>query len=227
MKISTRLIAILAFSVVSVSSFAGNGNSLAERLFPTRDFSFSPNNKLALQPPGGGEEDAFGEQKIVMTFGYGFGNLAATLFNAFNDELNYTVKVLGPLHFRGEVGLSETVGVGLSVNHISVSGRWDGDSSYYYKLTYTSTSYLLRLNFHFGTTGNLDPYFGIGAGYKSSKWTDESNDPNWSEGSLGGIVPFGMEMTIGIRYYFTPNIGLYTELGVCKSIMQGGLAFAF
>jgi hypothetical protein len=36
-----------------------------------------------------------------------------------------------------------------------------------------------------------------------------------------------MELTIGARYFFTENIGLYAELGAAKTVVQGGLAVKF
>ena len=33
----------------------------------------------------------------------------------------------------------------------------------------------------------------------------------------------GFETTIGARYYFTDNIGLYAETGLAKAVIQAGL----
>ncbi|MEK6616065.1 MAG: hypothetical protein AABZ32_08145 [Bacteroidota bacterium] len=45
--------------------------------------------------------------------------------------------------------------------------------------------------------------------------------------SIPGFSPFGFEMTIGVRYYFVDGFGVYTEMGIAKSIIQAGLVVAF
>ena len=69
-----------------------------------------------------------------------------------------------------------------------------------------------------------DPYWGIGAGYKTGKWTFDSNDPDFGKTAFKTPIPFGFETTVGLRYYFTDMIGFYAELGIAKSVIQGGIA---
>jgi len=40
-------------------------------------------------------------------------------------------------------------------------------------------------------------------------------------------MPFGFEFTLGARYFFSNNIGVYAEVGAAKSVMQGGLVAKF
>ncbi|MCC7302018.1 MAG: hypothetical protein IT233_05200 [Bacteroidia bacterium] len=204
-----KLLMLFGVSLLAGSLFAGNGYG------------------FFTAPPNQGGELAFGQQKIVFTAGYGMGNLRLWLWSEFSDELNFSSSALGPLHFRGEVGISDNVGIGLSVNHMTLKQTWDGDSGYYYKYTFNTTNYLLRFNFHFSVTETVDPYFGIGAGYASNVHKFESNDPYWDDSSVSGMVPFGFEMAVGVRYYFIPNFGIYGEIGLGKSIMNGGIALAF
>lgn len=37
------------------------------------------------------------------------------------------------------------------------------------------------------------------------------------------FIPLGFEATVGARYMFTPNIGLFSEVGLAKGIIQAGL----
>ena len=38
-------------------------------------------------------------------------------------------------------------------------------------------------------------------------------------------IPLGFEATIGLRVFLNKNIGLYSEVGISKSLIQGGLSF--
>lgn len=179
--------------------------------------------------------DAFAQGKLVISAGYGWPNLGKAVVTALIGEGATNIKAtgLGPLHFRAEYGLSDGVGMGVSVNYISFGVKYTdydvatGTKPYDYAISRSSLSILARINFHFGTTEQLDPYFGIGAGYKQVTWKFTSTDPNYVEESIPGFSPFGFETTIGLRYYFTDGFGIYTEMGIAKSIVQGGLVVAF
>lgn len=176
------------------------------------------------------EGNAFQEGTIAITAGYGFPNLGKTVVNFLinNDSAkNVSATGLGPMHFRGEYGLSNKVGLGLSVNYVSFGAEWtssSGNIPYYNKVSYSSLSILARMNVHFGTTDKLDPYFGVGAGYRSGIYKLTSTDPDLQNQQVKGLSPFGFETTIGLRYYFTDMIGFYAELGIAKSVIQGGIA---
>lgn len=219
--------AVLLFSVLGSAGivqanpgFMSNNPLLQKRSFERKNILDS--KKLFAKG-----DDAFGEGKMVISAGYGFPNLGkAVLVALVNDSaINVKVTGLGPIHFRAEYGLSDGVGLGVSVNYISCGITYT-ELPYEYKFSRSSLSILARLNFHFGTTETLDPYFGIGAGYKQATWKFSSNDPSYTGESAPGFNPFGFETTIGVRYYFTPGFGIYTELGIAKSVVQAGLAVA-
>lgn len=172
---------------------------------------------------------AFGEGTMVFSVGYGFPNLNKSIFNAYNIEDNFTVKGMGPLHAKFEYGISEKIGIGLSMNHVSASVGFDDfddidQKTYNYKLAWNNTKINARLNFHFANTDKLDVYwgFGFGYGFGSYKWT--TTDPDFNDNKLEVLIPIGFESTIGARYYVTDNIGIYSEVGFAKSIVQFGLA---
>jgi hypothetical protein len=178
--------------------------------------------------------DAFQEGKIVFSVGYGFPNWGATILKTFDNNRNFEVTGFGPLHFRGEYGLSDKIGFGLSVNYVSFAASWVDDINsngnnipYYYKVSSTSISFLARMNIHFATSEKLDPFWGLGVGYRSGSYKITSDDPNANNTvNLKNIVPVGFETTIGLRYYFIPGFGLYTEMGIAKSLIQAGLTVA-
>jgi len=68
---------------------------------------------------------------------------------------------------------------------------------------------------------------GMGIGYRSSTWSYTTNNPNEMSIPSFKTLPFGWEATIGARYFFTPNIGIYAEIGLAKAIFQLGLTGRF
>lgn len=170
----------------------------------------------------------FEQGTIAISAGYGWPNLGKAVVTALisDSAINTKPTGVGPIHFRGEYGVSDKMGLGVSVNYISFGATYT-ELPYNYSISRTSLSILARLNIHFGTTESLDPYFGVAAGYKSATWRFTSTDPAYNGESVPGFTPFGFETTIGMRYYFSENFGIYTELGIAKSVIQAGLAVKF
>ena len=126
--------------------------------------------------------------------------------------------------------MSDKIGLVASINYISYGATWtttdpNTGAKYSNNLSYSSVSVLARINIHFGTTSSLDPYWGIGAGYRSGLWSLTSDDPNLQNDKAHGLSPFGFETTLGLRYFFTSDFGIYTEIGIAKSVIQAGLVY--
>ncbi len=178
----------------------------------------------------------------IFSLGYGFPNLGKSLYKAFNTNNDFKVKGIGPIHFKYEYMLSDKIGIGASINFVKFGATYSdtnsGDSmdinenwvhwskTTKYSLATKNYSALVRFNYHFYTEDNLDVYFGVGAGFRGTKSTFSSvpTDPNFSFNSKIAI-PVGMETTLGLRYFFTENIGAYTEIGLGKSLIQFGACF--
>lgn len=215
------------------------------RLAKTDDFVLNnnklPNPILKKVTKHGRGSDAFAEGTMVISAGYGFPNWGKTLFKAFQDYTDYKVTGFGPLHAKFEYGLSDKIGLGASINYVAYGSTWNTSyldynpsTGLYENKVYnegwdvTSISFLARMNLHFATTDKLDPYWGIGVGYKATSLKWQTDYPGSStSGTLSSPIPFGLETTIGMRYYFSDNIGAYLEMGIAKSIFQGGLALKF
>lgn len=196
-----------------------------------------------------GEEKAFKEGTFNVTIGYGFPDMYKSIIRSLvvNSGNTYEVKGLGPAFLKAEYGVTKLIGIGANIGYqsISVTDTYSYQDQIYNsttgmyeyhtyedveKMTYTSLSIAARINFHFGTGKRLDPYAGVGVGYsqKQYKFTYTTNNPsglNSTPQSYSGFFPFYVGVTAGLRYYFTPNIGIYGEIGFDKwSLIQGGLA---
>ncbi len=202
-------------------------------LFVSALFMFAVSAKSIAQDDNGG---AWGGQGTkVVNLGYGFGNIWKTLFkfsSGFNDS---KVTATGPIALGFEYGVAEKIGVGLQLGYgqvKSVATDKDGlgaGKDYIETSKLTSIQALVRGNYHFGSSEKFDPYIGLGLGYGNFKFTVTDNDPS-STSTYKIAVPsaFGFSGALGARYYFTPNIGIYAEVGyVTGSIAQAGLVAKF
>jgi predicted porin len=173
---------------------------------------------------------SFEQGKFIISGGYGFGNLARAVLKQYQDEAGYKASSLGPLFGKFEYAVSDRVGIGLNVAHIGVGASYQVDNGDGGMATeefrWNNTSILARVNLHFAKSEKFDAYWGAGLGYRfgSWKWESETIDSN---NEIPTVFPFGFETTIGARYYFIKNLGIYAEAGIAKAPIQFGLSAAF
>jgi hypothetical protein len=172
---------------------------------------------------------AFQQEDVILSLGYGMPNLTKSVFKAAFEGENVKVSGFGPLHAKVEYGISDKIGIGLSINHVStnVDAQYLDDidnKNYFANYNYNSTKFNLRTNFHFSNSDKLDAYWGFGVGYGIGSVGVSTNDPDLDEVDIdaGGL---GFETTLGLRYFVTKDIGIYTEVGFAKSIIQFGLNY--
>lgn len=195
---------------------------------------------LAAAPFFGAKSQAFQIEDNFVNVGYGFGNITQTLIKtAVNEsnDVNASATSLGPIFLKFEHALADNIGIGLNVAYASANAIYrydnqtitDGSALLVEELNWSSTSFLLRFNYHFGQNDKIDPYLGLGAGYRTGNWDATNNDPQRDETSLEILSPvnFGLDMTFGSRFLFTENFGAYVEVGLAKAVIQGGLTVKF
>jgi opacity protein-like surface antigen len=180
---------------------------------------------------------AFQQGKSSIQLGYGFGNFSQAYFQTYEtnypDEFSY--KGTGPFFVKYEYAVTDKIGLGLNIayigaevsyvdkGHVTTSGAF-----YKQTITWTSTSFLARMNLHFGDNEKFDPFWGFGMGYRTGTYKYDDNDPNYDNSEKAkSIIPFGFETTVGARFYFTDNIGIYAETGLAKAVFQGGITLNF
>ncbi len=183
-----------------------------------------------LLPADKANAQAFKEGSNSISVGYGFGTFLGGLSSNFDQFGDVKYKGTGPLYFKFEHGVTDKIGLGVNVAY--ATNQWDytyrSDSTTWTESTKRSTySVLARFNYHIGNSDKFDPYLGLGLGYRNAKWTVEDSGPEDSGVELKSLMPFGMELTIGARYFFSPNIAAYVEVGGAKSVAQAGLSALF
>ncbi|HNP49816.1 MAG TPA: hypothetical protein PKL85_13320 [Bacteroidia bacterium] len=193
----------------------------------TMFFSFS--NRMA-------SAQAFEDGNNNVSIGYGFVTFAGALFNTYEDQNNYNFSITGPIFAKYEHAVSDHIGVGLNFAYAKWKLSYNYESydannnavTYTESDSYSTYSILGRFNLHFGNLDKFDPFWGVGVGYRSGTWKYESNDPyGINDLNISNPIPLGFETTIGARYYFTDNIGVYAETGIAKAVIQAGLNFKF
>ncbi|XOV67719.1 MAG: outer membrane beta-barrel protein [Fluviicola sp.] len=130
---------------------------------------------------------------------------------------------------RAEYMLADNFGLGVDFNYVKSGSNYDVTQEEYdttsmtnvmrtYNYDYTSVRIraMLRMNYHFVQTDNVDAYTGFAVGYKHAnrEWTVE--DPNANTDGLEqdrALIPMAIRLSLGTRIYFTDNIGMMIEIG--------------
>ncbi|MCH8902986.1 MAG: hypothetical protein IIA45_03615 [Bacteroidetes bacterium] len=165
----------------------------------------------------------FGQGDMVFSIGYGIPNLGKAVMKLYETNTGYKASGFGPLHLKGEYGVSNNIGIGLSINHVSYGAEWSA-IGFDYELKVRSTSFLIRMNLYFGGNDMIMPYWGIGTGYKMTKWEIISDDDFFDFSASG--FPLGFETTFGLRVLPSEFIGGYLEIGIAKAPLQLGVIIA-
>jgi opacity protein-like surface antigen len=182
------------------------------------------------------QAQGFEQGKTFVSAGVGAPYLIGSLFKAFESEDGYKTTIVYPIYLKGEIALSENIGFGINLayagvdvnySHTNYSSSSALTSTYKDNVNFKTFSVLARVNYHFIKENKLDPYIGVGLGYRWAHWQYSSTDPSYDFGSSKLYFPMGMDMTVGCRYMFSDMIGAYAEMGIAKSPFQFGATFRF
>ena len=197
---------------------------------------------LVALTPSNSNAQAVEEGKILIDTYYGFPNLYSAVFRSAyaNSGSTEDVKIagLGPLGLRGEYLVSDKFGVGVDIGYNSTTltfkeagttynsttGNYD-TRIYYYTFKTQKIGVMATMNLHFVNKDKLDVYGVFGAGYGNRSYSFTSTDPDYTKGSIKGLVPVAAKIGIGMRYFFTDNLGANLGIGIGQGgIMNAGLS---
>jgi len=173
---------------------------------------------------------ALEQGNVIIDAYYGFPNLYSAVFKALYESSNSTGLTLGsqgPLGIRAEYLITDKVGFGidLGMNSSSISyseADINTNINYDYKFTTRKIGAIFTFNYHFVENDILDAYFVVGGGYGNRNFKFTSTDPNYIEESVESVIPISYKIGVGMRFFFTENIGANLALG----LGQGGLVNA-
>jgi opacity protein-like surface antigen len=179
---------------------------------------------------------SFNKGDKFISLGYGFPNLAVTWLNAVKSSstaADWKPIGIGPIHLKFESAINESWGLGFSINYSNYGAHYTDNSTgtpYAETTLISGYSALLRINNYFVNEDKLQIYGGIGAGYRGRSVSVTTTNPAGSSANndiknlYGTVVfPVGFEATIGLRGFFSNNLGGYLEMGMAKSVIQAGL----
>lgn len=164
------------------------------------------------------KSEVFDKGTNVINAGFGLGDIywgTAYSYSGFPISFNASY----------EHGVTEKLGIG----YIGVGGELSYSSTTYksgsYKWRNTGVLVAGRASYHFALDGaigeKLDPYAGVLLGYVIAS-TDVPS------GYAAKASAIGAGAFAGAHYYFTPNFGVYAELGFnITSVLNTGLTFKF
>ncbi|TGE11792.1 hypothetical protein [Hymenobacter elongatus] len=154
---------------------------------------------------------------VGLGLGYGYyGTLKSTPALSLSVERGF-VEGVGP----------GTIGIGGLVGYKAYHYDYPGSQ---YKSTWTNIIVAARGTYHYNILANpkLDTYAGISLGVRIQKWNDTYYD---DKPELRGYATSTSYVTTGIfvgtRYFFTKNIGAFTELGYDMNYLKLGVTAKF
>lgn len=174
--------------------------------------------------------------KVIVDAYYGFPNLYTAVFKAAyansGSELNLKASGIGPLGVRGEYLVTDKIGVGLDFAfsnskltyqeegqvYNSTTGNYD-PITYDYNFKTSKIGVIATLNYHFLDSDKFDLYAVTGIGFASRKFVFDTTDPDYVAASIKSPIPIGSKIGVGMRYFFTDNIGAQLQ----AVVGQGGI----
>jgi outer membrane protein W len=176
-----------------------------------------------------------GQNSINVYYGV---NLLRGFYKSVASSSGADVKItgMGPIGLVFEHMVTDAIGLGAELGYGSTNVSWRDVSedifsgtaqTYDYTVKFSTIRAQVRANFHFAKSSNFDAYFLISAGYRGQNFSYTTTDPTWQGTSIKNPLMFGLKPGLGLRYFFTDNIGLNMEIALGSPVMCGGLSLRF
>lgn len=144
----------------------------------------------------------------------------------FTSSGSNTISKIGPFYWKLEAQITHHFALGFSTAYLRT--RYETLDSDATNFRYSNLSIMLRLNFFALNMRDFKLYSGFGIGYKGIGKKDIVQISNEDEIlEQLNLQPLAIEFTAGIRYFLTDDLGIYTEIGVAKSVIQPGVVYSF
>lgn len=180
------------------------------------------------------------EENNKHTIGFGIGTnflFPTDIKNKFTSSgaYNYSIKSKNNYLATYEFTLSENLGIGAEVNTsvyiVSFDKRY-GDTTnspiMNYKYSVLVSRVLFRGNYHFFQDEDIDIYGFFGAGLRLSEITLLSNNYlNTQAPSFSNLMPIGIKIGVGGRYYFLDNAAIFAEISYLSPNAVIGFSYRF
>ena len=128
-----------------------------------------------------------------------------------------TTKGQGPFGARFEHVLSRRIGIGLDLWYVNtkITGIYTPNnnisaSNVSFTANLARLNALVRVTFHLARHEKFDPYVHVGLGYLYSQFNFQSSSRSNRDNPL---LPISARAGMGLKYYFTPEIGAVVDVG--------------
>lgn len=177
------------------------------------------------------------EGNLIIDGYYGFPNLyTSTLKSTYEnaDRTDFQVGGIGPVGGRVEYMLADKFGLGVDFGYSGSFVQYNYDDVdannnpvvYTDKVSTRKIGVMATFNYHFLEHDDIDAYAMIGTGWRNRSYSYESTDPDYQSETISGLIPVSFRIGVGMRYFFTDNIGLNLGLGFGQGgVINGGLSF--
>ena len=166
--------------------------------------------------------------KFIVDVYYGYPYVMGELLKNSISTLVTDAKINNRNHLgaKFEYMANDMVGMGIDYTYATITSNFveTGHTEGHHKSqeSLTKQRFLLRINVHFATTENLDPYTITGFGYKQTTWkSDYDSDIRIP---FLNTAPLAFRFGAGLRWFFTDNVGINVEAGIGGPIIQGGIS---
>lgn len=188
---------------------------------------------LSFQPSA--KAQAVEQGDIIIEGFYGWPNFATFLLRTaygLSGDNSVEVSSTGPLGGRAEYMITDNIGIGVEAYYGASGITWEGfgvsqsgsDTMYMYDVDYNRFTANLRAAYHFDLGESFDAYVAGGFGYRYTRTSFDTDDPQFVEESVGGIFPFSVRGAVGGRYYIANTIGLGLEFALGGPLVSGGVS---
>jgi hypothetical protein len=174
-----------------------------------------------------------GQPPNIVYAGYGYGIFPSDLIYNSGITSHFALDVIGPFYLKYEHKITKATSLGINIAWLEENYSLDYvDSS---SATYIrerdkiqSHSIIMRFNHMILEKNNFQLFVGTGIGYRNNSrhYRNEVKRVYILE-NVPHVFPFAFEFTIGERLFITENLGVSVEVGIAKSIFQGGIVYAF
>lgn len=178
------------------------------------------------------------KNNVVIDAYIGGPQLLSQLSSSSNTGAGFTQSIsssgTGPFGGRIEYMFTPKSSIGLEINHATskLTATWnDNYDKLVQEITLNRTRVFPRYALHFGKN-KLDAYWHIGLGIAiwsvEAKTTDPSNSIfSTSPTSRGSGPVLAFRTGVGLRYFFTKNLGVNLDMGLGGALLTGGVSVKF
>lgn len=191
-------------------------------------FFINPKRKKHQSPESRRQSEQTFQPTVNILLGYGFPNLDRDEFLHFGNFYHGSMSQTGPVFGQIDYQFNKVTSIGAMVSYGKVSTPYYSDNTSYLAFTGSlqSWSFMLNLMRYFPTSGKVNPYIRTALGINI--WTQSYLDPSGNKAvTADDPSAFAYQTSIGAKFNFSKQAGLFLEAGYGKYILSGGLSFKF